>query len=292
MARSRIGPPKGVLGLGLIGLLSLLVPSGLALGAGPASPQAQPEAPRHTGAAPRMPDDDLMKGRKRFEPGAHTAWHVHPGGQLILVEEGEGFVQRSGQPIRVLHPGDSDFTPAGLPHWHGAVPDSAVRMAMIHFGGIGPFLDTVSPDEYSRRFRNPKRRVTLRSGAQEWPIGSRPDDLNYIGASSNPASDDMAFARGHFEAGARTYWHIHANGQVILAEKGKVLIQRRGEPAIVLLPGQSDFTPAGVAHWHGAFPNADAQMVVVGLGGNVLWREEVSDHTFAAAARTGRARHN
>lgn len=287
MGLNHIGPCNGVLSLGLIGLLGTFMVGGLAFGADP----VQPETPRHTGSAPRMPADDLMKGRKHFEAGSHTAWHAHPGGQLILVEEGTGFVQRSGQPIRILNQGDSDFTPAGVPHWHGAVPKSSATMAMIHFGGIGPFLDTVSPDEYASRFKNPKRPVRLRPGGKAWPIGSRPNELNYIGASSTPASDDMDFARGHFEAGARTYWHIHANGQLILAEKGKVLIQRRGEPAIVLLPGQSDFTPAGVAHWHGAFPNADAQMVLVNFGGKVLWREAVPDQIFAAAAKSGKTFH-
>ena len=67
-----------------------------------------------TGTNVRLPVDDLMKGRRHFEGGAHTAWHLHPGGQLILVEAGIGFVQRSGEPMRILHAGESDFTPQEL----------------------------------------------------------------------------------------------------------------------------------------------------------------------------------
>ena len=254
-------------------------------GAAPAEDPSRFAAARLTGTNTRLPTQDLMKGRRRFEAGSHTAWHAHPAGQLILVEEGVGFVQRSGEPIRVLRAGESDFTPAGVPHWHGAAPNSGATTAMIHFGGIGPFLDTVSPAEYAAHFKHPERPVRLRRDAKAWPIGSRPDTLNYIGATSTPPADDMEFARGLFSAGGRTYWHTHPTGQLILAEKGKVLIQRRGEPAKLLLPGQTDFTRPGVPHWHGAPPNESSQTVVVNFGGTAVWGEAVTDQQYAAAAK-------
>ena len=41
-----------------------------------------------------------------FEPGARTAWHIHPLGQTLLVTAGCGLVQRWGGPIEEIHPGD------------------------------------------------------------------------------------------------------------------------------------------------------------------------------------------
>jgi len=34
-----------------------------------------------------------------FEPGARTAWHTHPLGQILVVTFGCGWVQRQGGPI-------------------------------------------------------------------------------------------------------------------------------------------------------------------------------------------------
>jgi quercetin dioxygenase-like cupin family protein len=259
----------------------MLVPGLLA--AAETAGNAPPAEERIIGSNTRLPVDDLMKGRRYFEAGAHTAWHVHPTGQLILVEEGVGFVQRSGKAMRVLHAGESDFTPPGVAHWHGAAPRDAVTMAMVHFGGIGPFLETISPEQYAAAWRDPKQPLVVPVDSKEWPIGSRPDSLNYIGASHSPSSDEMEYARGRFEAGSRTRWHIHPTGQLILAEKGRLLIQRRGEPAKVLEPGQSDFTPAGIAHWHGATAAEPAQMVVVNFGGEALWLEPITASDYATA---------
>jgi quercetin dioxygenase-like cupin family protein len=90
----------------------------------------------------------MLAGRRRFEPGARSAWHTHPAGQLIFVEEGRARIQRRGEPIRDLDPQESDFTAANVPHWHGATPDSHVIQASLSFGGIGPWLEPVTDEEY------------------------------------------------------------------------------------------------------------------------------------------------
>jgi quercetin dioxygenase-like cupin family protein len=41
-----------------------------------------------------------------FEPGARTAWHTHPLGQVLIITAGAGWVQREGGPIEEVHPGD------------------------------------------------------------------------------------------------------------------------------------------------------------------------------------------
>jgi quercetin dioxygenase-like cupin family protein len=41
-----------------------------------------------------------------FEPGARTAWHTHPLGQILIVTFGCGWVQREGAPIEEIRPGD------------------------------------------------------------------------------------------------------------------------------------------------------------------------------------------
>lgn len=58
----------------------------------------------------------------RFAPGARTAWHAHPRGQVLYVLEGEGLAQARGGPARRLLPGDLVVFPPGEEHWHGAAP--------------------------------------------------------------------------------------------------------------------------------------------------------------------------
>jgi 4-carboxymuconolactone decarboxylase len=55
-----------------------------------------------------------------FEPGARTAWHTHPLGQMLIVSAGFGLVQQWGGPVQVIKPGDVVWIPPGVKHWHGA----------------------------------------------------------------------------------------------------------------------------------------------------------------------------
>ena len=65
-----------------------------------------------------------------FEPGARTAWHSHPPGQILIVTAGTGRVQRWGDPVGEIHQGDVVWIPPGQKHWHGAAPNSS----MAHMG--------------------------------------------------------------------------------------------------------------------------------------------------------------
>src|SRR6266487_1156268 len=40
-----------------------------------------------------------------FEPGARTAWHTHPLGQILIVTAGTGRVQRWGNPVEEIREG-------------------------------------------------------------------------------------------------------------------------------------------------------------------------------------------
>ncbi|KUJ68158.1 cupin [Streptomyces albus subsp. albus] len=57
-----------------------------------------------------------------FAPGARTAWHRHPHGQVLHVTEGAGLVQRAGGPVEEIRAGDTVWIEPGERHWHGAAP--------------------------------------------------------------------------------------------------------------------------------------------------------------------------
>jgi quercetin dioxygenase-like cupin family protein len=57
-------------------------------------------SPRFTGKTEVMESKDLSIARRRFEPGARTAWHSHDRGQLLMVEQGRMRAQKRGEPIK------------------------------------------------------------------------------------------------------------------------------------------------------------------------------------------------
>jgi quercetin dioxygenase-like cupin family protein len=87
-----------------------------------------------------------------FEPGARTAWHTHPLGQVLVVTAGVGRVQRWGEAIEEIRPGDVVWIPPGQKHWHGASPTTAMTHIAITEGVDGnlvEWLEKVSDEQYA-----------------------------------------------------------------------------------------------------------------------------------------------
>lgn len=91
-------------------------------------------------------------GNVTFEPGAHTKWHKHPGGQILLVMDGVGYYQEQGQSKKILRKGDVIKCPPNVPNWHGASADTAFVQVAITNRHLGEtvWLNEVTEDEYRR----------------------------------------------------------------------------------------------------------------------------------------------
>ena len=66
-----------------------------------------------------------------FEPGARSAWHIHPTGQRLLVTAGVGRTGEWGGPIEEIKAGDVIWCPPKVKHWHGASPTTAMTHIAI-----------------------------------------------------------------------------------------------------------------------------------------------------------------
>lgn len=60
-----------------------------------------------------------------FAPGAKLDWHMHPGGQILLVTEGVGYYQERGKPRQTVRKGEVIKCKPGVEHWHGATPTTS-----------------------------------------------------------------------------------------------------------------------------------------------------------------------
>ncbi len=86
-----------------------------------------------------------------FEPGARTAWHTHPLGQILIVLSGCGRAQCWGGPIEEIRPGDVVWIPPGEKHWHGASATAAMTHIAIQEaldGKLVDWMEKVSDQQY------------------------------------------------------------------------------------------------------------------------------------------------
>ena len=86
-----------------------------------------------------------------FEPGARTAWHMHPLGQTLIVTAGSGRAQREGGPVEEIRPGDVVWFAPNEKHWHGAAPTTAMTHIAVQEaldGKVVDWMEKVSDEQY------------------------------------------------------------------------------------------------------------------------------------------------
>ncbi len=89
-----------------------------------------------------------------------------------------------------------------------------------------------------------------------------------------------------FEPGARTNWHTHPKGQVLLVTEGIGIYQEEGKPAQKINKGDVINIPENIKHWHGA--TADSKMAHIAITNfkedtQVTWLEPVSSEQYTVA---------
>ena len=118
------------------------------------------------------------------------------------------------------------------------------------------------------------------TAGQPAPGSQGADDPRFTGKSVTMESKDLSIARRHFEAGARSAWHSHDRGQLLMVEDGRMRTQKRGQAIKDLVAGESDYTAPNVFHWHGAVPGQALVQINVGFGGDTKWMEKVTDAEY------------
>jgi len=87
-----------------------------------------------------------------------------------------------------------------------------------------------------------------------------------------------------FEPGARSKWHVHPAGQILLATGGVGYYQEKGQPKKTLRKGDVIKCQPNVSHWHGAsVDSAFIQLAITSREkGPTVWLEAVSDSIYLA----------
>ena len=96
-----------------------------------------------------------------------------------------------------------------------------------------------------------------------------------------PATDGVVINTVDFTPCARTFWHRHERGQILIVLAGRGLIQAAGGPVRVMRAGDTIWAPPGELHWHGGATDSYCVHTAISLG-TTEWHEEVTEADYRA----------
>jgi quercetin dioxygenase-like cupin family protein len=100
---------------------------------------------------------------------------------------------------------------------------------------------------------------------------------------ANDTTYNMLMGNVYFEAGARSNWHIHPAGQILIITDGVGYHQIKGQPRQTLRKGDVIQCPPNVEHWHGASPDTGMHQLYIipkTEKGIVEWLGPVTDQEY------------
>lgn len=103
------------------------------------------------------------------------------------------------------------------------------------------------------------------------------------GLVANDTTYNTVIGNVYFEPGARSNWHIHPAGQILIITDGVGYHQIKGQPRQTIKKGDVIKCPPNVEHWHGASPESGLQQlyIIPNKGkGIVRWMHPVSDEEY------------
>jgi quercetin dioxygenase-like cupin family protein len=121
-----------------------------------------------------------------------------------------------------------------------------------------------------------------------FPKGEKITNDNFIGNAwlhQMVASDSLNTTQVGsvtFEKGARTKWHVHPGGQILLATRGIGYYQEKDRPKRLLQKGDVVKCPPNVPHWHGA--SNDHEFIQIAITntamGATVWLQQVTEEEY------------
>ncbi|GFM77025.1 cupin [Pseudomonas cichorii] len=136
---------------------------------------------------------------------------------------------------------------------------------------------------------NRQSMTIVKNGEQASIIGA---PTNFVGnaridplfAAQAPSKVSAGYVT--FQPGARSNWHTHPLGQVLVVTMGTGWVQQEGADKQVIKPGDVIWTPPGVKHWHGATSTTGVTHMAIQEtldGKGVEWLEPVTEAQYGAS---------
>lgn len=137
-----------------------------------------------------------------------------------------------------------------------------------------------------------QQKMTTENNASLFPKGEKLTNGYFTGDAylqtllAKDKNNDFVLGSVTFEPRARTNWHTHPKGQVLIVTEGEGLYQEKGKLAQTIKKGDVINIPENVEHWHGA--KADSKMVHIAITNyegetNAVWLNPVTDEEYNKA---------
>lgn len=104
-----------------------------------------------------------------------------------------------------------------------------------------------------------------------------------ISLVANDSTYNTVIGNVYFEPGARSNWHIHPAGQILIITEGVGYHQIKGQPKQTIRKGDVVECPPNILHWHGASPESGMQQIYIlpkTEKGIVVWQQPVTDEEY------------
>ena len=135
---------------------------------------------------------------------------------------------------------------------------------------------------------NPKTENTKQEKVLVFPKGEKITNKNFTGTAylqmliGTDSLNSTSVGNVTFEPGARSNWHLHPAGQILLVTDGVGYYQEKGQSKKILRKGDAIKCPPNVPHWHGA--SADNEFIQVAITGRqngpTVWLGRVTDEEY------------
>ena len=103
------------------------------------------------------------------------------------------------------------------------------------------------------------------------------------GLVANDTTYNTVIGNVYFEPGARSNWHTHPAGQILIITEGTGYHQIKGQPRQTIKKGDVVKCPPNVLHWHGASPESGMHQIYIlpkTEKGIVEWQQPVTDEEY------------
>ena len=168
--------------------------------------------------------------------------------------------------------------------WPNAVSALAIARQVLEARGVSA-ADMQAPVAKQREIDQPP---IVRKGSGPVTIGSATNFTGSVRVSApivGAGASRIGGATVSFEPGARTAWHRHMSGQMLVVTEGCGWTQRDGGPVERFCAGDVAIVAAGEKHWHGATATSAMTHVALSEGDGVEWLEKVGDAEYARGLR-------
>ena len=115
------------------------------------------------------------------------------------------------------------------------------------------------------------------------PAGNFTGKAWNIGLVQSDSIYNTVVGNVYFEPGARSNWHSHPAGQILIFTDGVGYHQIKGQPRQTVKKGEIVKCPPNVLHWHGASPDQGLQQMYIIPNtekGIVTWLQPVTDEEY------------